>query len=371
MSEKKKVTNLILKQELASIYGNVDGLSLQNLFYTHNGYFPNCYMFTRSGKCGDNYIDTANFLKYLIENTPEDEELTHITYSTLDLSTNEEHTGFCAVFNKSNLYVRIENSISESYILYGNDDVEALNKFVEDFKKYYVAPEEEKNNLFLLGTTQAGYTLIKSHVKEVEDFDVNKHYNDDFLPEYEKIDKFIDQNDRSGLVILHGEKGTGKTTYIRHLINKYPNKKFVNVPSNMITLLSEPSFGSFLLTLNNHVIILEDCENAIRDRKVSGTGAAVSLLLNMTDGLLSDDLGIKFICTFNDDVRNIDQALMRKGRLVSKYEFKPLCVEKTNNLLKELSFIGEDTVSVTTPMTLADIFNYEDTSYETKRTSII
>ena len=328
-------------------------------------------MFTRAARHGDYYFDTQEMFKYIKENTPEDEDLAHINYTTMDIETDEKRTGFCVVYNKSNIFARVESSISESYVLYDNNNEKALMDFITILKKFYVAPEEEKNNLFLLGTTPAGYTLIKSHVKEVEDFNVDKHYNDDFGDEYNKVCSFIEKDDKSGLVILHGEKGTGKTTFIRHLINKFPNKKFVNVPSNMITLLSEPSFGSFLLGLANHVIILEDCENAIRDRKVSGTSAAVSLLLNMTDGLLSDDLGIKFICTFNEDVKNIDPALMRKGRLVSKYEFKPLCVEKTNALLKELSDNEDETISVTSPMTLADIFNYEDTSYEVKRSSII
>ena len=87
----------------------------------------------------------------------------------------------------------------------------------------------------------------------------------------------------------------------------------------------------------------------------------------MTDGILSDDLGIKFICTFNDDMKNIDPALLRKGRLVSKYEFKPLSVEKSNTLLKERG-INETTNK---PLTLAEIFYYEDDSYESIKKSII
>lgn len=366
-----KITNLQLNKELANVYGQVDGLSLQNLFFTKNGFFPNCYMFTRSSRHGDYYFDVKAMFEYIKENVPEGEEIAYINYTTLDIETDEKRIGFCVVYNKANIFARVESSISESYVLFDNNNEKALMDFVTILKKFYVAPEEEKNNLFLLGTTQTGYTLIKSHIKEVENFDVNKLYNDDFAPEYDKICNFINQDDKSGLVILHGEKGTGKTTYIRHLISKYPNRKFVNVPSNMITLLSDPSFGSFLLGLANHVIILEDCENAIRDRKVSGRGDAVSLLLNMTDGLLSDDLGIKFICTFNEDVRNIDPALMRKGRLVSKYEFSPLCVEKTNALLKEISSFDDEVVEVNEPMSLADIFNYDDTSYEVKRAHII
>ena len=164
-----------------------------------------------------------------------------------------------------------------------------------------------------------------------------------------------------------GEKGTGKTSYIKHLVNLFPNRKFVYVPASMITLLGEPSFGSFLITLNNHVIILEDCENAIRDRKESGSASAVSLLLNMTDGLLSDDLGMKFICTFNEDMKNIDGALLRKGRLMSKYEFKELAVPKAEAILRER---GIET-TLNKPITLAEIFHYGEAGYDTVKKSII
>ena len=87
----------------------------------------------------------------------------------------------------------------------------------------------------------------------------------------------------------------------------------------------------------------------------------------MTDGLLSDDLGIKFICTFNEDMKNIDQALLRKGRLVSKYEFKPLEAKKANAILSELGYEA----AVTKPLSLAEIFHYDETSYEVTKKSII
>ena len=115
--------------------------------------------------------------------------------------------------------------------------------------------------------------------------------------------------------------------------------------------MGEPTFGSFLISLNNHVIVLEDCENAIKDRKTSSSASAVSLLLNMTDGILSDDLGIKFICTFNDSLSKVDRALLRKGRLSLKYEFKKLDAEKASKLLGAIQ---------TTPLSLADIYYYKE-----------
>ena len=76
---------------------------------------------------------------------------------------------------------------------------------------------------------------------------------------------------------------------------------------------------------------------------------------------------MKFICTFNDDMKNIDPALLRKGRLVSKYEFKGLEKEKAQTLLKEL---GHE-VMLEKNITLADIFNWGDEDYDVKKKSII
>jgi hypothetical protein len=399
MTETNVGTHMVLPRSEAEIYSQVDGLSLQNLFYVKNNSFPNCYMFTRSSRGSDNYFDTPKMIEYFKENIPADENMQYIVYSTYDLDSKEERVGFSIILNKSNIFARMENNVTESYVLYGNDDKEALGKFIEMIRQFYVAPEEEKNNLFLVAQDMSGFKLNKWHIKEVKDFDFNLQYNDDFPVANATIKDFIDEDGKSGLLILWGEKGTGKTTYIRHLISSYPNKKFVFIPSNLITMLGDPSFGNFLLSLQNSIIILEDCEAVIRSRKSNSSASAVSLLLNMGDGLMSDDLGIKFICTFNEEVTNIDEALMRKGRLACMYEFKKLTSDKVSVLLpkvvenkiaeyeNKIEEAGDDVEKVNRinekieklrgifnysnfkDMTLADIYNVEDASFikETKK----
>ena len=399
MTETNVSTHMILPRSEAEIYSQVDGLSLQNLFYVKNNSFPNCYMFTRSSRGSDNYFDTPKMIEYFKENIPADENMQYIVYSTYDLDSKEERVGFSIILNKSNIFARMENNVTESYVLYGNDDKEALGKFIEMIRQFYVAPEEEKNNLFLVAQDMSGFKLNKWHIKEVKDFDFNLQYNDDFPVANVTIKDFIEEDGKSGLLILWGEKGTGKTTYIRHLISSYPNKKFVFIPSNLITMLGDPSFGNFLLSLQNSIIILEDCEAVIRSRKSNSSASAVSLLLNMGDGLMSDDLGIKFICTFNEQVTNIDEALMRKGRLACMYEFKKLTSDKVSTLLpkvvenkiaeyeNKIEEAGDDVEKVNRinekieklrgifnysnfkDMTLADIYNIEDASFikETKK----
>ena len=102
----------------------------------------------------------------------------------------------------------------------------------------------------------------------------------------------------------------------------------------------------------NATFIMEDCELLLHSREQGGNGL-ISSLLNLSDGILGDSLHIKFLCTFNSDLRQIDKALLRKGRLKIKYELKELGVDKANILLDRL---GYDKTA--RPLPLCDIYNY-------------
>ena len=70
--------------------------------------------------------------------------------------------------------------------------------------------------------------------------------------------------------------------------------------------------------------------------------------------MLGDSLKLKFICTFNTDLHNIDKAILRKGRMKIKYEFKDLTKEKVKEIFKK---IGVDE-SLAKPMPICDVYNY-------------
>ena len=374
MSETKKLEqnavktilhNMALDKEFSSVYSEVDGLSLQNLFYVKNGYFPYCDMFTQSREDSENYFDTKSLIAEL-KSRYSDIGYQMVVYSNINLTKNEKNIGFSIIIPTLNIFARVEKSISEAYILYGENNYEAVEEFEEICKKHYKCPETKMNNIRLLRVTQQGYDLSDFEIDTVSDFCLEEQYNDDFFNESEKIESFI-QKEKSGIIILHGEKGTGKSTYINHLINANPEKMFVYFPSALVPLLGEPSFTDFFPRLKDSILILEDCEDALRSREAVGGNRAVNQLLNLSDGLLKS-LGIKFICTFNAPPEEIDEALLRKGRLFSKYEFKKLCPEKSSALLTKL--YGKEIV-VTEPMSLADIYYYDEDSYEDAPTAQI
>jgi hypothetical protein len=185
----------------------------------------------------------------------------------------------------------------------------------------------------------------------IDEESVKANYNDD-LP-YDKLKEIL-SNDGKALLMFYGEAGTGKTTLIKHFINKI-YKNFIFFDANLIMSISNIGLINFLMENTDSVIIFEDCEKIIKSREASDN-PFISTLLNLTDGIIADAFRCKFICTFNTSINEVDKALLRKGRLTLQYEFKKLSLDKTKALKPD----------ATSPMTLADIYNEEDNGTKVK-----
>jgi hypothetical protein len=181
--------------------------------------------------------------------------------------------------------------------------------------------------------------------------DLSQHYNDDFMAVHERIEQQLRKKKNKGLVLLHGQPGTGKTSYIRYLLARL-KKRVLFIPPSYAGSLTDPQLLPLLMEHPDSVLVIEDAERILATRNHDGH-SDVSVLLNIADGLLSDCLNIQMICTFNTDLSRVDQALLREGRLIARYQFKPLHPLKAEALLGQRG-IGRE---VNAPLTLAQIYH--------------
>lgn len=238
------------------------------------------------------------------------------------------------------------------YILYTQE--KELEKVINMLERH---EEEKKNNVnLIIGTPGEGYTLREFTTKlPAKEIDLELNYGQDFVKKHKTILNRLSQTNGSGLVVLNGKPGTGKTTYIKYLTTLI-NKRIIFVPPTMAEGLTGPHLLPFLLENKNSILIIEDAEKVIGCRESSDTNNSVSNILNMTDGILGDCLSLQVIATLNTPRDKIDKALLRKGRLIAEHEFKELPEDNVKRLFEKLKVKKE----VTKPLTLTEIYNHQE-----------
>ncbi len=262
---------------------------------------------------------------------------------------------------------------NNSVIQFGNDYCEILHdgehddfieKLVTFAKKHKEKQRRQPLEINLIVRNSDGLEIKAVEIKRTK-LDLDLFYEDDFKQVDETIQKRLSNSKDKGIVLLHGLPGTGKTTYLRYLIGKI-KKRVLFLSPNVAGNLMDPEFIELLINNPNTVVIIEDAENIIMDRRNS-KDSSVSNLLNISDGLLADFLNVQLICTFNSALTLVDSALMRKGRLIAKYEFGKLGVAKAQRLSDHLGFKN----IVNKPMTVAEISTQHEKNFETKQVNVI
>ncbi|WP_421824318.1 AAA family ATPase [Flagellimonas oceanensis] len=229
--------------------------------------------------------------------------------------------------------------------------VQLIEEFCIKFKQ-----KEKKTDLAQINLITSGKGNFENRIIDFKkpEVDLNHLYNDDFNDFHRKILSVLLEENTSGLHLLHGIPGTGKSTYIRYLCGLL-KKKVIFLPGEIARNLDNVYMMRYLLSNSNSILIIEDAEELIVSRDHQ-RNSNLAMILNLTDGILGESLGIQIIATFNTDLKKIDPALKRKGRLKSSYEFKALTFQKANALLKKEGV--EETTN--DPLTLAEIFNFKE-----------
>lgn len=142
------------------------------------------------------------------------------------------------------------------------------------------------------------------------------------------------------IVILDGPPGLGKTYLVKSFINDAPGSTFVFLPPGMMAHISDPSLIPALLRERERgrkiVLIIEDADECLSSRKADNI-AAISTLLNFSDGIIGRLLDLRIIATTNIDIKDVDEAILRDGRLCRRLELTSLGWEQANQVYEKLT----------------------------------
>lgn len=323
-------------------------LHMPTYYYCKTGYIPSVLTYFRIDvqQLYDKLVSTYKLTNKQIVKT----QSVNTAINRLKISTAYIELP-CSIF----LYLGSHHTCAELY--YNNTtsqaEIDKIQSLILDcLKKVH----EEKKVGLIVSDSGGSFEIREFNIINQHD-DIANLYNDDFKSFNDELITKLQRSNSNGIVLLHGQPGTGKSSYIRHLIGAV-KKNFIYLPSSMANHIAHPSFLQFLSKHSNSILIIEDAEELLMKRK-SDSKPAISNLLNLSDGLLADCLRVQVITTFNCEYNKIDEAFLRKGRVLGRYCFQRLTTEKSNNLLRRMEF----NFKTSCPMSLAEIFNYKDEDY--------
>ena len=192
---------------------------------------------------------------------------------------------------------------------------------------------------------------------------IRANYDDVVTKRYDHIVSELNKTEPSGrLVLVEGDPGTGKTRMIRALIGSLAkSNKCILVPPSLMDSLAGPEFVQCLISQRDRskplTLLLEDADDCLIAReKNAAAKASLAAVLNLSDGIMGATLNLRVIATTNQDLGDIDRAILRPGRLLERVHVGPLSATHASEVFNRLS--GGETMEYMEPTILAQV--YED-----------
>lgn len=160
------------------------------------------------------------------------------------------------------------------------------------------------------------------------------------------------------LTVLQGAPGTGKTRYLRALMQELGNGVCpVVLPVSLAADLSNPRMlgvltGNCDFEKKKVLLIIEDGDSLIEKRERASS--VISDFLNVVDGLIGEVIDLHIVVTTNLQKKDFDPAITRPGRLHSVLYFEALEFSQAADVYKRET--GEELKKTQDTYTLAEIY---------------
>lgn len=217
---------------------------------------------------------------------------------------------------------------------------EFANKVLDLVKVDFVAPTKQG---FIFAIMNSGGGLHMQSIGFAGTPLEKDNYSAKNIEDYEYIVKDLRSSQPSGrIAIFDGPPGTGKTYMVRSILMEAPQAMFVLVPPTMVSALGGPELLPMLL---NHkqsyaksgptVFILEDADSCLAPRG-SDNMDSITSILNIGDGIFGSLFDIRIIATTNAKQQDMDNAIIRAGRLSRRASIGRLNYADANRIYSRL-----------------------------------
>ena len=227
--------------------------------------------------------------------------------------------------------------ISDITIYYSSsEDADEVNEIIKSLSEYQVIDDsEDRHNLNVVSLSNNSIELEEIKYDDIDIDNIEEYYSKQTFKDLSKWLK-KSKKQQSGLSILYGKRGTGKSSAIKYLATKL-DRNLIFVPNNLVDLtINSSDFSKFLRKHENPILILDDCE-MIFNEFFTKSNIIVNNLMQLVDGLLSNKLSI--ITIFNvEDKSEIDHNLIECNNLIDIVEFTDLSNSEANQLSELLGY---------------------------------